>query len=99
MRDAQSSGSDLLSYGRDKAYALNYIQPGPAKQLMHDGLGEAGGVILHAHGPGGFVELKLPHTVDLAHPAQGHHGSLAGHCTVSIQHIKLRHKAILSAWI
>ena len=58
---------------------------------MHDGLGEAGCVVLDADCLLGFVELKVANAVDLANLCEGHHGGLAGGRAVLIHHIKLCH--------
>ena len=45
---------------------LDDVETSAAKELMDDGFGEAGGVVLYADGFGGFVELELSNAVDLA---------------------------------
>jgi hypothetical protein len=58
---------------------------------VHDGLGEAGGVVLHTHGLVGFVDCEIPDSVDLANLCERHHCRLTGRCAVLIHHVKLCH--------
>ena len=58
---------------------------------MHYGLGEAGGVVLHAHSLVGFVDCEIPDSVDLANLCERHHRCLTGRCAVLIHHVKLCH--------
>jgi len=58
---------------------------------VHDGLGEAGCVILHANCFLCFIDLKVAYAIDLANLCERHDGSLAGGRAVLIHHVKLCH--------
>jgi hypothetical protein len=47
------------------------VEAGSAEELVDDGLGEAGGVVLDADSAGGFVEFELADAVDLAEAGDG----------------------------
>ena len=64
---------------------------------MDDGLGEAGGVVLDADGPGGFVEVELADSVDLAELGDGEGGSLGWQDAITVKDVKLGHGVMIAA--
>ena len=88
-----------LGLRRDEGDALDDVEAGAAEQPVDDGFGEAGGVVLDAHGAGGFVEGEGADSVDFADAAEGHHGGFGGRRAVAVHHVQLRHASMVSrAW-
>lgn len=58
---------------------------------MHDGLGQARCIVLHANRLLHLVDLNVAYAIDLANLRESPHCRLIGRCTVLIHHVKLCH--------
>ncbi len=94
MRVALGYGSDVRRWsGRgEQGHGFDDIEAGAAKQLVDDGLGQAGGVVLDADGLGALVEEEPADAVDLAEAGDGKCGGLAGGRAVAVEDVELGHR-------
>ena len=83
--------------GREHRHGFYDVEAGAAQELVDDGLGEAGGVVLDADGLFGFAEIDASDSVDFADFGDGKGCSLCGRRSVAVQDIKLGHASMIAA--
>ena len=77
--------------------AVEDVEAGAAQELVDDGLGEAGGIVLDADSLFGFVERDAADAVDLAQTGDGEDGLLGGQDAEVVDHVDCCHMGILAA--
>ncbi len=73
--------------GLEESDALENIEAAAAEELVDDGLGEAGGIVLDADGAVGLVEVDAADAVDFAQAGEAKGGGLRGCGAISVQNI------------
>jgi hypothetical protein len=76
---------------------LHNVQPPTPQQLMDNRRRKPARVVLHPNCLFGFVKPECPNSVHIPHLRKCEHRLLCRRCAIPIQHIKLRHTAILPA--
>lgn len=82
--------------GGEEGEALGDVEAGAAKELVNDGFGEAGGIVLDEDGAFGFAEIDAADTVDLAQAGDSAGGGLGGLGAVAEDDVDGGHRADFS---